>query len=433
MRKPSSFCLLALRLFAILAALFLTATKTTAAVDPGEILIGEMNCVACHAVEDPIRARLASRPSPRLDAEHGIRLNPQWVQAFLENPQGAQPGTLMPDLLGGLDSNSRSEAAELLTHYLVSLRGAASDEKTPAFSEESAQRGRVLYHTVGCVACHAPQDPAPGKSGDPETATTLEKLQQYSTPLGDLHRKYGIPVLAAFLTDPLKSRPGGRMPSLKLTKEEARDIATYLLRPDSQNAAPTTGGSASAFVLDTTKVARGREMFAALNCAGCHQVDDAGRQAKPMATLNGRQPAGCLGTRPKAGVPKFTVTDRQRVVMLAQLGNQPALSEPLTPEQQITRTMTTLNCYACHSRERRGGIEATRRDYFTARSGNDAPDEARIPPVLKGVGARFTADWLRSVLVDGKATRPDMLTRMPLYGEPNVHQLPSLYIEADKK
>jgi hypothetical protein len=64
-----------------------------AAVEPGEILISEMNCAACH---DPgtLKDRLASRPSPRLDAAHGVKATPQWLHDFLLNPQSENSGIM---------------------------------------------------------------------------------------------------------------------------------------------------------------------------------------------------------------------------------------------------------------------------------------------------------------------------------------------------
>lgn len=424
--------LLPLSAAALAGLTILTAIPVHAAVDPGEILIGEMNCVACHEVAEPIRTRLASRPSPRLDSAHAIRVSPQWLRAFLEDPQTVQPGTLMPDLLAGLEPSARTDAAETLTHYLVHLRGPTVPGPREA-GDQTIAAGKSLYHTVGCVACHAPEEAPAAKAHDPEAGSALEKLRQVSVPMGDLPKKFPAAELAAFLQDPLKSRPGGRMPSLRLNPKESQAIAAYLLRPGSAPVAPVPGETS--FTVDPAKVARGQEWFANLNCAACHPVDGPGRKAKPLAMLNGRQPAGCLGARPKAGVPKFEMSDRQKVVMLAQLANQASLTEPLTSEQQITRTMTTLNCYSCHARERRGGIDPLRRDYFTARdtAAAGSGDESRIPPSLRGVGAKLQPDWIKAVLVDGASVFPSMATRMPQYGERNVGHLPPLFAEADTR
>lgn len=422
-----------------LASLLLAfATLAHAAIDPGEILIAEMNCAACHEAAPPIVARLASRPSPRLDAAHAVRVAAPWLRAFLENPQASQPGTLMPDMLGGMDASARREAAEALTHYLVQLRGPEMGTTPLASDATLIETGKNLYHTVGCVACHAPEEPPAEKMNNAEAWADLDKLRQTSVPMGALDSKYSPGALAAFLQDPLKSRPGGRMPSLKLTAPEAQAIAAFLLqRPPPAGSKPSaappskTPSPEPKFAVNAAMATRGKELFAALNCAACHPVSEPGGKAKPMARLNARQPTGCLGTRPRAGVPRFEISDRQRVVMLAHLGNQAALAEPLTPEQQITRTMTALNCYACHARERRGGVENARREYFTGAL--DLGDEGRIPPTLRGVGAKLRPEAIQAALATGASLRPYMATRMPQYGVENVGHLAALFDEADTR
>jgi cytochrome c2 len=187
------------------------------------------------------------------------------------------------------------------------------------------------------------------------------------------------------------------------------------------------------FAVDAAKAARGKELFASLNCAACHQIDAPGKKARPLAELKGRQPAGCLNVKPKEGVPHFELTDRQRVVILAQLGAQGGLGEALTPEQQIVRTMTALNCFACHSRDRRGGSEGLRREYFTTVGEVDLGDEGRIPPQLNGLGAKLRPEWIKTVLTEGGAVRPYMATRMPQFGERNVGHLPDLFEKADAR
>jgi len=423
----------------ILATFIIALTHPAlAAIDPGEILIAEMNCAACHEVTPPIAARLASRPSARLDAAHAVRVTAPWLRAFLEDPQATQPGTLMPDMLGGMDPAARHEAAEALTHYLVQLRGPEKDAAPVVSDATLIETGKTLYHTAGCVACHAPEAPPAEKMNNADAWADLDKLRQTSVPMGALDLKYSPAELAAFLQDPLKSRPGGRMPSLKLTAPEAQAIAAYLLRRPAPTGAkfaatptPKSPAPNSKFTVDAARAARGKELFAVLNCAACHPIGEPGGKAKPMARLNARQPSGCLGTKPRAGVPRFEMNDRQRVVMLAHLGNQAALAEPLTPEQQITRTMTALNCYACHARERRGGVEGSRREYFSGSL--DLGDEGRIPPTLRGVGAKLRPESIKAILTAGESLRSYMATRMPQYGVENVGHLAALFDQADTR
>ena len=197
-------------------------------MDRGELLLGELNCVACHAAPAAVKARLSSKAAPLL-GPGGVALTPQWLRAYLRDPHGAQPGTTMPDLLHGLPPADKEAAVEALTHYLVSLQGPAP-ALTVEYDAAVEAQGRALYHTVGCVACHAPQE-APKAIGDAAQARQIvAELQEGAAPLGDLAAKTTVAQLAAFLKNPLASRPSGRMPASNLGDTEAVAIATYLQR-----------------------------------------------------------------------------------------------------------------------------------------------------------------------------------------------------------
>ncbi len=413
-----------LRLAVLLAAAVLVvgADRARAEVLPGEILVAEMNCTACHAASPELTARLAPRTAPRL-AKDGVRISPQWIRAFLTDPQKSKPGTLMPDTMHGMSDGEKASAADALTHFLVSLQPAPAQAASTAAA--NVEEGRALYHRIGCVQCHAPEVLPPGRAHDEAALADLAALQSHAVPLGEPSRKYTRAALAGFLLDPLRSRPSGRMPAMNLTPAEADALAVYLLRDGA--------GEEPSFIVDAQKAKSGAELFASLRCADCHTAAAAGiaEAAKPPAVrpfekLRQRQPSGCISARPKPSAPKFELTDRQRTVILVTLQSQDILQMPLAPEQQVRRTMTALNCYACHSRDRRGGADGLSREYFDVLSG-DRTDEARIPPTLTGIGARLDAAALRAALLAGARTRPQMATRMPVYGEANVsHLLPLL-------
>lgn len=85
----------------------------------------------------------------------------------------------------------------------------------------AAQNGERLFQTKGCVACHV-------LKGNPAAVGTLgPDLSGYfkAKPPHDAHQ------LAAFIQDPQVSKPGGVMPALDLTREEAAALATYVLTP----------------------------------------------------------------------------------------------------------------------------------------------------------------------------------------------------------
>ncbi|MEX2671431.1 MAG: c-type cytochrome [Phycisphaeraceae bacterium] len=189
-------------------------------LDLGRLLLGELNCVACHHAEPAQAAGGATggaaawqtgKGGPDL-SEVGARVTPAYLREYLADPHAVKPGTTMPHVLNGLDEAARSETVEALTHFLVSQGGPIADSAAFA-SEREIETGRDLYHSVGCAACH-----------------TADHGETAAVPLAGLARKTTVEALTGFLADPHATRPSGRMPSLDLTDDEARRIAVYLLR-----------------------------------------------------------------------------------------------------------------------------------------------------------------------------------------------------------
>lgn len=223
----------------------LAAANTDSALQ-GELLLGELNCVACHAAETQ---RVSAKGAPDL-RDVGARMTPTAIRDYLADPHAFKPGSTMPDLFAASEAGAKSGAVDFLTHYLVSLGGPIK----PARMEGNAilaERGKALFHSVGCVACHEPQEklenskPAEatpkGKQVSPTQRTEGRAVR--SVPLGKLAAKTTVDQLAAFLLEPHKVRPAGRMPALGLTAGEAHAIAVYLLReqlanPQTESAPP---------------------------------------------------------------------------------------------------------------------------------------------------------------------------------------------------
>lgn len=196
------------------------AAATGNLADGGRLLLGELACTKCHAAGNPAAQQLLAKEPPILD-KAGERLRPEWVRKFLADPHHVKPGTTMPDLLASLPPVAREETVEALVHYL-------SREDTPEDAPAdpiAAERGKTLFHQVGCLACHAPQDGRPAPAD--------------SVPLAQLGDKYTLTSLLGFLKAPRDVRPSSRMPGWPLKEEEFRDIAAYLsIRTDAGRIPP---------------------------------------------------------------------------------------------------------------------------------------------------------------------------------------------------
>ena len=199
----------------------------------GEVLLGELNCLSCHTVSDPARNgiadRITTKPAPDLSAI-GRRVTVAWLARYLADPAAVKPGATMPDVFAGLAAGERDEIVEKITHFLVAQSVAMeAPEHAPFRYRATVERGRTLFHSIGCVACHAAEEGA-------------EDAETPSVPLGDLAARTSVSALAEFLRNPEEARPGGRMPSLYLTETEADDLAVYLLRDQKPEVVERTPG-----------------------------------------------------------------------------------------------------------------------------------------------------------------------------------------------
>jgi mono/diheme cytochrome c family protein len=360
----------------------------------GPVLVSELGCVACHASGNPA---LAPKPGPDLSSV-GSRVNGAHLKRFIAAPSAVKPGTTMPDVLAHLPEAQRSEVAIALAQYLASL-GKPEPSALPA--AEAVERGRKLYHSVGCVACHSPESPLPA-----------------SVPLGPLEEKYSVASLARFLEDPLAVRPGGRMPDSHLEPAEAHDIASYLLRAQKT--------ALAALLPEAALAARGRQLFVEHRCHACHSTGE--KVAPPaLAALNQARPGeGCLSEKPGPW-PQYPLSAAQRAAVTTALAEA---AKTWTPAEHTQIALTRLNCLACHQRGELGGVPASRQEFFTGKDEN-LGDQGRLPPPLTGVGAKLKTAWLRDVVANGAAARPYLNTRMPKFGEANSGALAGWLKEAD--
>ena len=371
----------------------------------GLVLLDEYRCLACHKANVSANAT-PTRQAPDL-TQVGSRVDAAYLERFIADPQHVKPGTTMPSVMATLDADERATIAKAITHYLVSLGKPAKSD--PQRDPEAPQRGHTLFHSVGCVACHAPRN----ETGD-------ETPVANSVALGNLHDKYRFQALVAFLKDPHTARPGGRMPNLQLSHWESLDIAEFLLQRQDREK-----DGFPPLTVDRRLVAQGKQQFRDLGCVQCHAVGQAS-QAEYPALASQRLQHGCLSG--KTGPwPTYTLSDMDRKALGAALQQG---AEELTPQDQIHVTLTALRCVACHQRDHLGGVSADRDAYFHTTNLN-LGQQGRIPPTLTGVGVKLNPKWLRQVLVEGRSSRPYMLTRMPRYGVQNIQHLMVLLQETD--
>ena len=369
------------------------------ATEGGLLLLSELNCVACHLPPSAWSERLPGRGRISL-AGVGARLAPDALAAFVQDPARLKPGTTMPQIVARGETQVSS-----LVAYLQALTASTPVANLPAGNKE---RGKRLYESIGCSACHAPAD-APANTA--------------SVPIG-LAAHYDRRALAAFLRDPLHTRPAGRMPAAELLDREAADLAEFLGAKNLPT--PLTIASAERTV--------GRAQFVARNCAACHETGELieRRLAKPLVQL--RVGEGCLLASPASGLPRFNLSPAQTRAVAAALKSVQSTPVPPTPSapDRVRARFEQLNCYACHEWRGRGGLDASRLRRAIAADSTTEPlgELGRLPPSLDSAGRKLTPFWLEKLLWgSGGGVRPYLGIRMPRFGRESSVDLPAILAE----
>lgn len=417
-------------------------------VDAGDLLVSELSCVACH---ESANGKFVPKLGPTLVGTAN-RFSAKWLREYLDNPGGKKSGTTMPHMLGHLDAVQRKAAISRLVAFLSTQQKPFETVRATGavavmhefWNQGDPLRGRDLYHTVGCVACHQADAQQETKKNKPTAVDQMieqldsEELEELgllraarpvaSVPHGDLVNKYTRQGLAMFLLRPDSVRKGARMPNLRLLPSEAADLTAYLLVQQPVDFA--VGESA----VDSAMIEEGKALFVELRCSNCHEATgiDLPKMATRWEDLNPANERNCL-KNPTSAMPDYGL-DELQVKAIKQLLESDSKIAELDATKWVHRRMLQLNCYACHEREAVlpgkdqaevvGGVGRFRKSYFEMVEQVDLGDEGRLPPPLTGVGSKLQPKALKAVFDQRTPVyRRHMKARMPAYHASQVKDL----------
>ncbi len=239
-----------------------------------------------------------------------LKLNKNWVPVWLNKPSAFRPITKMPDF------RFNENQIKSISAYL--WQSALSDP-LPKHKPGSASHGKELFETRGCLACHSigEGDQVQGgtfaanltRVGEKDSYDYLvrwvhnarERTRPYcpyeKKDIGpDDYKKKGLPYV--FDLDHSKCPNDGHelqvqnmtvMPSLRLSPQDAEDIASYLVTLKKQE--PSSYAEAS-FMDDPKLKDEGKKWIRHFGCAGCHEIsglEDEGRIGTEL-TYEGSKP-----------------------------------------------------------------------------------------------------------------------------------------------
>ena len=342
----------------------------TGLVEAGRRSAEKLGCANCHRAQS---SSLRARPGPSL-IEIGSRRKRAWLYHWLRDPAAFQPDALMPATLAN-DQQRRDVAA-----FLAAKVSREPLKELARIARRAADTGRSLFTPLGCGACH----------------------QRGSLPLRGLGSKTEAAALVAYLEDPSRHDDSGEMPSLALSREEATQLAGFLLL--SRNVAfeqPFAAGDAE----------RGAALVYSAGCASCHEIGASGGPspdpaAPPMAAL--KPGLGCLADSPGSAVPQYRLSSTELASLrafVAWYGENPDISN--APTYDFQHRLAELRCTTCHAIDASSPTSAI----------------AETAPPLTGLGSRMSGQWLRDVLIGERRALETFELRMPHYSQEQVKGL----------
>lgn len=199
-------------------------TPRSERLDVGRQLISKMGCFGCHTIDYPAFSELP-RPGPNLNRVAG-KIDPGFAYQWIAAPRDFRPTTWMPhfffqeNIVG--EENEERQRAEIA----ALVRFLWDHSETPSYPSApsgDAERGRELFETVGCTGCHL----LDGEATRDDFFPQINRL--HGPNLVGTGSKLDSGWIYAWLKDPKQYNPDTRMPSLRLTDQEAADITAYLM------------------------------------------------------------------------------------------------------------------------------------------------------------------------------------------------------------
>ena len=404
-------------------------------------------------LEQASLAQEAKRFGPSL-REIKVKDRKEWIPVWLKDPHEFRPGSKMP-VFRLLDEDIQAISAYLWQN--------AVDAELEQHPPGNATQGKELFETRGCMGCHSMGEGDQKFGGT--FAANLSRVGEktnYNYLVRWIHNPHEFTPDPDLGPDDIQLKP--IMPNLRLSWEEARDIASYLIEQKTDaEYAPTD------YMDDPELAQKGLALIRHYGCSGCHEIrglETEGRIGTELTT-EGSKPIERLDfalltheaehdgwynhkgfferklkdpavydqgkIKPqleKLRMPNFNFTDEEITAVTTFLLGA---TESVMPEryrhlpedqrgdvQEGWWIARRYNCTGCHQ-IKPGDVTS----FMTIPRYQDPDWAEQFPPQLYSEGARVQPDWLMGFLGNPALSETDihrnglrqyLQARMPTFG-----------------
>ena len=381
----------------------------------GKQLFIKLGCHGCHLADGYSKEGKVGPGLLRIAS----KVDPSWLYRWIKNPKGYLPKTRMPEF--GFNEHD----LQGVTAYILD----ASEKEfklNRTFDPGDEEKGKKLFETVGCQACH----------------TLNGKGENHAPDLSNIAQKVNADWLVTWIGGPHTYNPKSKMPDLRLSEDDATDIATYLIQFGKKEVIP----GLEAKLRDPALIKHGETVVRRRGCFACHDIKGMEKEGRiaPELSAFGRKMiaelefgdshiphtweawAGQKLKKPDTfrtervldKMPNFHLSQDDIDALLVLLkgfnGSKiPSKFRKILSEKEKTietgrRIITKYNCRGCHNVEGEGGDI---QKYLKAK--------AQYPPPLEmgnyHVGERLKSSWLYSFLRSPTPVRTWIKVKMPTF------------------
>ena len=412
------------------------ANRTGDAAEQGQIRFNQMFCITCHALavdRGGETTLIGGDIGPEL-TKVGSKVNPEWLVAWLRDPQNYLAHTNMPQY------QWTDEDLYSVSQYLLKrLTDPGLLKDVPQLgqpTEPEVQLGRRLFIEKGCAECHAIQGVKPRDNFGPDLSGLglaagpyLEEVKFVGNQPSQLHfvpkgtkqidvsvakvPRFMISYIQAKITNPASLSRETHMPQFHMSQSDLDDLTIALL---SMNGGGGSNKYPAALTVQRSQAefhpaGRAGELYLRFKCYVCHTFNGTGGTLAPDLSFEGSRSQhewlvqfllNPQTLRPTLTVrmPHFNMSEQDANTLADYLSG--SLQNPKVPpravdERDLTPEMAVRGrqlferkyaCQSCHTIGSSGGY---------------------VGPSLNNAGNWLTAAWIEAWLRDPQALVPGVI------------------------
>lgn len=222
----------------------------------GISLFVDLGCNGCHLIKGYENLH---KIGPNLN-KVASKVKKEWIVDWIKNPKEYMPNSRMPHF------NLKDDEVVAVASFLLSNSRNFEHKLKHSLVSGNAENGKKLFGTIGCQGCHSADDSQETFS----VRSRASNLSRLAAKITSAEWVYD------WIKEPNNYSPHARMPSLRLTDQEAADITAYLmaLSPDYENKiASRSAALAHQVDLENEKlIASGKKIIENRGCYACHDI-----------------------------------------------------------------------------------------------------------------------------------------------------------------